>query len=97
MVEKGIRDANRLYGWPMSQKLAVYGFKCKKSTFKFNEDYDEDNGKGHILEVNVEYPKELLFNKHKDLPFLPEKMKTKLNVPKKLVCISITKKTIPFT
>ena len=68
-------DANNLYGWAMSQKLHVDGFKWKKK-FKFNEDfiknYDEDSHKGYILEVDVKYPKELLFNKHKDLPFLPE-------------------------
>ena len=60
----------------------------KKKTFKFNEDfiknYDEDSYKEYILEVDVEYPKQILFNKHKDLPFLPEKMKTKLNGPKKV-------------
>ena len=28
----------------------------------------------------------MLFNKHKDLPFLPEKMKTKLNSAERLVC-----------
>ena len=30
--------------------------------------------------------KELLFNKHKDLLFLPERIKTKLDDPEKLVC-----------
>ena len=40
----------------------------------------------YIIAVDVEYLKELLFNKHKDLPFLPERMKAKLNGPEKLVC-----------
>ena len=29
---------------------------------------------GYLLEVNIEYPK-MLFNSHKDLPFLPERKK----------------------
>ena len=37
----------------------------------------------YILEVDVKYPKKLLFNKHKNLPFLPERMKIKKS--KKLV------------
>ena len=44
----------------------------KKS--KFNEDfiknYDEDINKGYILEVDVEYPKNLQ-DLHSDLSFLP--------------------------
>ena len=48
----------------------------QKQLSKFNEDfikkYDEDCNKGYLLEVDINYPKEL-FNFHKDLPFLPEK------------------------
>ena len=29
-------DVNNLYGWPMSQKLPVNGFKMEKNTSKFN-------------------------------------------------------------
>ena len=40
-------DANNLYGWEMSQKLPVDGFKWVKSLSKFNEcfikDYDENS------------------------------------------------------
>ena len=71
-------DANNLYGWAMSQKLPVDGFKWKKKMFKFNEDfiknYDKDSDKGYILEVDVEYPKNL-HDLYSDLPFLPERMK----------------------
>ena len=47
---------------------------------KFNEEfiknYDEDSSKAYILEVNLEYPKDL-HNLHSDLPFLSERMKIK--------------------
>ena len=59
-------DANNLYGWAMSQKLPVDGFKWKKDMLKFNEEfiknYDEDSDKGYVLEVDVEYPKHLQFS-----------------------------------
>ena len=32
-------DANNLYGWTMSQKLPVKGFKWVKNLSKFNEDF----------------------------------------------------------
>ena len=54
-------DANNLYGWATSQ-MPVDGFKWKNNILKFNEEfikYDEDSDKGYILEVDVEYPKNL--------------------------------------
>ena len=52
-------DANNLYGWAMSQKLHVNGFKWKKYVSKFDEDfiknYNEDSNKGYIFEVDVEF------------------------------------------
>ena len=40
-------DANNLYGWAMSQKLPVDGFKRKKYISKYNKDfiknYDENS------------------------------------------------------
>ena len=80
-------DANNLYGWGVSRELPVNGFKWVKKLFKFNEDfiknYDENGNKGYILNVDVEYPKNL-FNLHKDLPFLAERKK--IEKCKKLFC-----------
>ena len=76
-------DANNLYGWGMSPKLAVNGFKQIKKLLKFNErikNYDENSNKGYILEIDFEYPK----NIHGDLPFLAERKKIKKC--NKLVC-----------
>ena len=81
-------DANNLYGWAMSQKLPVDGFKWKKKLIsKFNEDfiknYDEDSYKRYILELDVEYPKSLN-DLHSDLSFLPEQRR--INKCSKLLC-----------
>ena len=90
-------DANNLYGWAMSQKFPVDGFKLKKDISKFNEDflknYDEDSDKGYILEVDVEYPR-YLHDLHSDLPFLPER--TKVNKCSKLYAICMLKITMLF-
>ena len=54
---------------------------------KFNENfiknYDEESDKGYLLEVDAEYPKRPQ-DLYSDLPFLPERMKTKKY--NKLVC-----------
>ena len=68
----------------------------EKNISKFNEDflknYDEDSDEGYILEVYVEYLKNL-HDLHSDLPFLPERMPINLFIGvcsgkngKKLVC-----------
>ena len=73
-------DANNLYGWAISQKLPGNGFKWAEKLSKFNErfikSYNENSDKGYFLEVDVEYRKKL-FNLHKNLPFLPERLKVK--------------------
>ena len=56
-------DTSNLYGWVMSQKLPLKGFKWvkQKKLSKFNEDfikkYDEDSSKGYILQVDIDYLK----------------------------------------
>ena len=64
-------DANNLYGWAMSKNLPTKGFKWLDSNetaepsakHVINEDfiknYDENNDKGYIFEVDVKYPKRL--------------------------------------
>ena len=67
-------DANNLYGWAMSKKLPVNGFKWLDNDVtneEFIKNYDENDIKGYILEVDVKYPKRL-HELHSDLPFLSE-------------------------
>ena len=91
-------DASNLYGWAMSQKLPVSGFKWEKDMPKFTEEfiknYDEDSDKGYILEVDVKYLKQL-HDLLSDLPFSPERMK--IDKCKKLVCNLYNKEKYLFT
>ena len=77
----------------MSQKLTVNGFKWGKNTSKYNEkfikNYDEDSNRADILEVDLEYLKNL-HDLHSDLPLLPERMR--INKCSKLVCNLYDKK-----
>ena len=70
----------------MTEKLPVRGFKWVNDISIIDEDfvrdYDKNDNKGYILEVDVDYPNELQ-NLHSDLPFLPERMV--INNTKKLV------------
>ena len=85
-------DTNNLYGWAMSKKIPVNGFKWLDSN-KINKDfiknYNENNDKGYILEVDVKYSKRL-HELHSDLPFLSERIE--VNKCKKLVCNLFNKK-----
>ena len=82
-------DANNLYGWAMSQKLPITGFKWveKSKLSRFNERFitnsNENSGIGYFHEVDFDYLKEL-FNLQKDLPFLPERKE--VNKCEKLIC-----------
>ena len=79
-------DANNLYGWEISQKLPVNGFKWVKDLSHLKEDFTKNYGKNsdieYFLEVDVKCPKKL-FSLHEDLPFLPERKQ--LEKVKKLV------------
>ena len=86
-------DANNLYGWAMSQKLPVNGFKWvfNEINKEFIKNYDGNSDKGYIPEVDVKYPQKL-HNLHSDLPFLPKRMK--IDKCKKLVCNLRNKKNM---
>ena len=83
----GYLDANNLYGWAMSQKFPVRGFKWVRNVSKIDKDfvknYDENGDVGFFLDVDIEYLKEL-HDLHSDLPFLPERMI--INKCNKFVC-----------
>ena len=57
-------DTNNFYGWAMSQKLQVNGFKWveKSRLSRFNvifiKNYNENSDKGYFLEVDIDYPEE---------------------------------------
>ena len=85
-------DANNLYGWAMSKKLPVNGFKWTDNNIineEFIKNYNENDKKGYIFEVDIKYPKKL-HDLHSDLPFLPERME--INKCKKLVSNLYNKK-----
>ena len=90
-------DANNLYGWTMSKKLPVNGFKWLDNdeiNEEFIKSYDENNDKGYILEVDVRYSKRL-HELNSDLPFLSERMK--IDKCNKLVCNLFNKKNTSHT
>ena len=67
-----------LYGWAISGKLPVDGLKWRNDKFSFYEgfikSYDDNSDKGHIFEVDADYPKEIQ-KACSNLPFLPERVK----------------------
>ena len=72
-------DANNLYGLSMIQKLP---YRSLKWDDKITEDdiINCNNGRtGYILEVDLEYPKEL-HGLHNDYPLAPEVMNVKANM-----------------
>ena len=70
-------DANNLYGWAMSESMPYGGFKWMLNPEDFKiDDVKDDSEKGHILEVDIEYPKEL-HDFHNDYPFCSEQVLVK--------------------
>ncbi|KAK3720534.1 hypothetical protein QZH41_001987 [Actinostola sp. cb2023] len=72
-------DANNLYGWAMSQSLPVnnFGWLCPGEVEELQENLmtlSDDGTEGYILEVDLEYPKEL-HDLHNDYPLAPERQK----------------------
>ena len=68
--------ANDLYGLAMSQKIPVNGFKWVKKLSKFNESFIKcynENSTRRFSWSRCWISKK--FSLHKDLPFLPERMK----------------------
>ena len=69
-------DANRLYGYPMSKFLLTSGFKwIDPKEFDLNK-YTSISSKGCVLEVCLDYPKELR-ELHNDYPLTPDKIEIK--------------------
>ena len=74
-------DANNLYGLAMCKKLPYddfkwyYGRMDEKRVMKYSDDDDI----GYILEVDLDYPKEL-HDLHKDYPLAPEIMSISENM-----------------
>ena len=72
-------DANNLYGWAMSQYLPTGGFKWLSEKEVNLSKFDDEFEKGLILEVDLEYPKEL-HDLHNDYPLAAEKIKVTENM-----------------
>ena len=93
-------DANNLYGWAMCESLPVGNFKMydladtqlkKEKLITQLENWKSSSKKGYIIEVDLEYPKEL-HDLHNSYPLAPEKIK--INKINKLIPTSYDKKII---
>jgi len=78
-------DANNLYGWAMSKPLPTNGFQWMcEDDLKNWKSITSQEGVGCILEVDLEYPKEL-HDLHNDYPLAPESVKLEGSVVSKLI------------
>ena len=82
--------------WIVGENLVKYHYQVKKifivtleEVEEFIKNYNQNDNKGYILEVDIKYLKKL-HELHSDLPFLPERME--INKCKKLVCNLYNKK-----
>ena len=69
-------DANNLYGWAMSQYVPTGGFRWVDDGQQLAKTIAEqpvDGPEGYILEVDLEYPKDL-HDAHNAYPLAPERM-----------------------
>ena len=67
-------DKNNLYGWSISEYLPYEKFEWLENIDKFDVmSINEKSDIGHILEVDLKYPKEL-HELHNDYPLAPEKL-----------------------
>ena len=66
-------DSNNLYGYAMPKFLPASGFKCTDpKEFHLNK-YTSNSSTGCVLEVDLEYPKELR-ELHNDYPLTSDKI-----------------------
>ena len=69
-------DANNLYDYAMSEFLSTNGLRwIDPKEFDLNK-YTNNGSKGYILEIDLEYPKELR-ELHNDYPLAPDKIEIK--------------------
>ena len=69
-------DRNNLYVWAMGHSLPYGNFEWvyEKDLYTTDFNVNDDSPVGYILEVDLEYPKEI-YDEHNDLPFCPEHVK----------------------
>ena len=93
---------NNLYGYAMYKFLLTIGFKwIDPIEFDLNK-YTSSNSKGCVLEVDLEYPKELR-KLHNNYPLAPYKIEIKREMSKYQlliadflnICIGNVKKLVP--
>ena len=75
-------DANNLYGWAMSRYLPTGNFRWMTDKEISKTDlakYKENGKKGSILEVDLEYLREL-HSLHNDYPVAPEELNVSNNM-----------------
>ena len=85
------QDANNLYGWAMSQYLPTGNFKWMSDKEIKQIDlgkYKADGKKGLILEVDLEYPREL-HDMHNDYPVCLKRLRYQT------ICSQVTAKRLP--